>query len=69
MILLLLCCLFGCEVYFGDVFYLYLWFLECCVKLFDDFGGGLLMGLLIIEIKVNDILVYILINVILIIDG
>lgn len=64
-----LCCLLGCEVYLGDVFYLYLCLLECCVKLFDEFGVGFMMGFLIIEIKVNDVLVYILINVILIIDG
>lgn len=49
-LLLLLCRLLGCEVYFGDVFYLYSRLLERVVKFNDDFGGGLIIVLLIIEI-------------------
>lgn len=67
--LLFLCCLLGCEVYLGDVFYLYLRLFECVVKLSDVLGGGSMIVLLIIEIQVGDVLVYIFINVILIIDG
>lgn len=67
--LFLLCCLFGCEVYFGDVFYCYSCLFECVVKLFDVMGKGFMIVLLIIEIQVGDVLVYIFINVILIMDG
>lgn len=35
----------------------------------DFFGGGFLIVLLVIEIQVGDVFVYILINVIFIIDG
>lgn len=43
-------CLSGCEVYFGDIFYLYLRFLECVGKLSKEYGGGLIIVLLIVEI-------------------
>lgn len=79
-ILLLLKCLLGCEVYLGDVFYLYFCLFECVVCVFEEYvekfiNGvvkgkiGLLIVLLIIEIQVGDVLVFVLINVILIIDG
>lgn len=41
---------FGCEVYLGDVFYLYLWFLERVVKLNFSLGEGSMIVLLIVEI-------------------
>lgn len=66
---LILCWFFGCEVYLGDIFYIYLWLLEWVVWFFDDFGGGLMIVLLVIQIQVGDVFVYILINVIFIIDG
>lgn len=47
--LLLFCCLLGCEVYLGDVFYFYLCLLECVVKLSDDLGEGSMIVLLIVE--------------------
>lgn len=42
--------LFGCEVYLGDVFYLYLCFLERVVKLSFSLGEGSMIVLLIVEI-------------------
>src|SRR3989442_902406 len=66
---LLLRCPLGCEAYLGDVFYLHSWLLERCAKLSDELGGGLMTGLLIIEIKGNDVFAYILTNVISITDG
>lgn len=79
-IFLLLCCLLGCEVYLGDVFYFYSCLLECVFCVFEEYvekfiNGvvigkiGLLIVLLIIEIQVGDVFVFVLINVILIIDG
>lgn len=47
---LLMCCFFGWEVYFGDVFYIYFCLLEWVVKLSDVFGGGSMIVLLVIEI-------------------
>lgn len=49
-LLLLLCRFLGCEVYLGDVFYLYFCLLECVVKLSDVKGGGFLIVLFFIEI-------------------
>jgi len=51
------------------VFYLHSRLLERCAKLSDDFGGGSLSGLPIIETKANDISAYIPTNVISITDG
>jgi F-type H+/Na+-transporting ATPase subunit alpha len=59
----------GREAYPGDVFYLHSRLLERCAKLSDEFGGGSLTGLPIIETKGNDISAYIPTNVISITDG
>lgn len=47
---LLLRRLLGCEVFLGDVFYLYFWLFERVVKMSDDMGVGFLIVLLVIEI-------------------
>jgi F-type H+-transporting ATPase subunit alpha len=59
----------GREAYPGDVFYLHSRLLERCAKLSNDFGGGSLTGLPVIETKANDISAYIPTNVISITDG
>lgn len=69
MILFLLCCFLGCEVFLGDVFYLHSRLLERVAKLSKEKGGGFITVFLIIEIFVGDIFVYILTNVISITDG
>lgn len=53
----------------GDAPHSYLCSSECRVKALDDSGGGLTMGSLTAEIKVNDALVHTLINATLTIDG
>lgn len=59
----------GREVYLGEIFFVYFWFLERFVKLLYNFGGGSFICFLVIEILVGDVLGYISINVIFIIDG
>jgi F-type H+/Na+-transporting ATPase subunit alpha len=59
----------GREAYPGDVFYLHSRLLERCAKLSDEFGGGSMTGLPIIETKGNDVSAYIPTNVISITDG
>jgi len=59
----------GREAYPGDVFYLHSRLLERAAKLNDDFGGGSLTALPIIETQANDISAYIPTNVISITDG
>jgi len=59
----------GREAYPGDVFYLHSRLLERCARLSDEFGGGSLTGLPIIETKANDVSAYIPTNVISITDG
>src|SRR5579863_4998977 len=59
----------GREAYPGDVFYLHSRLLERAAKLSDEFGGGSLTALPIIETKGGDISAYIPTNVISITDG
>ncbi|HEY8458145.1 MAG TPA: F0F1 ATP synthase subunit alpha [Actinopolymorphaceae bacterium] len=59
----------GREAYPGDVFYLHSRLLERCAKLSDEYGGGSMTGLPIIETKAGDISAYIPTNVISITDG
>ena len=59
----------GREAYPGDVFYLHSRLLERAAKLSDEFGGGSLTALPIIETKAGDISAYIPTNVISITDG
>ncbi|UYP01424.1 F0F1 ATP synthase subunit alpha [Oceanotoga sp. DSM 15011] len=59
----------GREAYPGDVFYLHSRLLERAARLNDDFGGGSLTALPIIETQANDISAYIPTNVISITDG
>jgi F-type H+-transporting ATPase subunit alpha len=59
----------GREAFPGDIFYLHSRLLERCAKLSDEFGGGSLTGLPIIETKEGDISAYIPTNVISITDG
>ncbi|HEY5070855.1 MAG TPA: F0F1 ATP synthase subunit alpha [Caulobacteraceae bacterium] len=59
----------GREAYPGDVFYLHSRLLERAAKLNDDFGGGSLTALPIIETQANDVSAYIPTNVISITDG
>ncbi|GMR02091.1 MAG: F0F1 ATP synthase subunit alpha [Acidimicrobiia bacterium] len=59
----------GREAYPGDVFYLHSRLLERCARLSEEFGGGSLTGLPIIETKGNDVSAYIPTNVISITDG
>jgi F-type H+-transporting ATPase subunit alpha len=59
----------GREAYPGDVFYLHSRLLERGVKLSDDYGGGSLTSLPIIETQANDVSAYIPTNVISITDG
>ncbi len=59
----------GREAYPGDVFYLHSRLLERSVKLSDDYGGGSLTALPIIETQAGDVSAYIPTNVISITDG
>ena len=59
----------GREAYPGDVFYLHSRLLERAAKIDDDFGGGSLTALPIIETQAGDVSGYIPTNVISITDG
>jgi len=59
----------GREAYPGDVFYLHSRLLERAAKMNNDFGGGSLTALPIIETQANDVAAYIPTNVISITDG
>ncbi|MEQ1726436.1 MAG: F0F1 ATP synthase subunit alpha [Sphingopyxis sp.] len=59
----------GREAYPGDVFYLHSRLLERAAKMNDDFGGGSLTALPIIETQAGDVSAYIPTNVISITDG
>src|SRR5947209_12727672 len=59
----------GREAFPGDVFYLHSRLLERAARLNQDYGGGSLTALPIIETKANDISAYIPTNVISITDG
>jgi F-type H+-transporting ATPase subunit alpha len=59
----------GREAYPGDVFYLHSRLLERAAKLSDEYGGGSLTALPIIEVQAGDMAAYIPTNVISITDG
>jgi F-type H+-transporting ATPase subunit alpha len=59
----------GREAYPGDVFYLHSRLLERAAKLNEDYGGGSLTALPIIETQAGDVSAYIPTNVISITDG
>jgi F-type H+-transporting ATPase subunit alpha len=59
----------GREAYPGDVFYLHSRLLERAAKLNEDYGGGSITALPIIETQANDVSAYIPTNVISITDG
>jgi F-type H+-transporting ATPase subunit alpha len=59
----------GREAYPGDVFYLHSRLLERSAKLNEDFGGGSMTALPIIETQAGDVSAYIPTNVISITDG
>jgi F-type H+-transporting ATPase subunit alpha len=59
----------GREAFPGDVFYLHSRLLERAAKLSDEFGGGSLTALPVIETQAGDISAYIPTNVISITDG
>lgn len=59
----------GREAYPGDVFYLHSRLLERAAKLHEDFGGGSLTALPIVETLFGDVTAYIPTNVISITDG
>jgi F-type H+-transporting ATPase subunit alpha len=59
----------GREAYPGDVFYLHSRLLERAARLNDQYGGGSLTALPIVETKANDVSGYIPTNVISITDG
>jgi F-type H+/Na+-transporting ATPase subunit alpha len=59
----------GREAYPGDVFYLHSRLLERAARLSEEYGGGSLTALPIIETRANDISAYIPTNVISITDG
>jgi F-type H+/Na+-transporting ATPase subunit alpha len=59
----------GREAYPGDVFYLHSRLLERAVKLHDDYGGGSITALPVIETLFGDVTAYIPTNVISITDG
>lgn len=59
----------GREAYPGDVFYLHSRLLERACKLNDDYGGGSITALPIIETQAGDVSAYIPTNVISITDG
>jgi F-type H+-transporting ATPase subunit alpha len=59
----------GREAYPGDVFYLHSRLLERAARMSDEFGGGSLTALPIIETQAGDVSAYIPTNVISITDG
>src|SRR3989440_2267333 len=59
----------GREAYPGDGFYLHSRLLERAARLNDEYGGGSLTALPIVETKANDISAYIPTNVVSITDG
>ena len=59
----------GREAYPGDVFYLHSRLLERAVRMSDEYGGGSLTALPIIETQAGDVSAYIPTNVISITDG
>lgn len=59
----------GREAYPGDVFYLHSRLLERAARLNEDYGGGSLTALPMIETQANDVSAYIPTNVISITDG
>ena len=59
----------GREAYPGDIFYLHSRLLERSAKLSDEFGGGSLTALPVIETQAGDVSAYIPTNVISITDG
>jgi F-type H+-transporting ATPase subunit alpha len=59
----------GREAYPGDVFYLHSRLLERAARLSDEFGGGSLTALPVIETQAGDVSAYIPTNVISITDG
>jgi F-type H+-transporting ATPase subunit alpha len=59
----------GREAYPGDIFYLHSRLLERAAKFNDDYGGGSLTALPIVETQANDVTAYIPTNVISITDG
>ncbi len=59
----------GREAYPGDVFYLHSRLLERAARLNEDYGGGSLTALPIIETQANDVSAYVPTNVISITDG
>ena len=59
----------GREAYPGDVFYLHSRLLERAAKMSDDYGGGSLTALPVIETQAGDVSAYIPTNVISITDG
>jgi F-type H+-transporting ATPase subunit alpha len=59
----------GREAYPGDVFYLHSRLLERAAKLSDEYGGGSITALPIIETQAGDISAYVPTNVISITDG
>jgi F-type H+-transporting ATPase subunit alpha len=59
----------GREAYPGDVFYLHSRLLERAAKMNDDFGGGSLTALPVVETQASDVSAYIPTNVISITDG
>jgi F-type H+-transporting ATPase subunit alpha len=59
----------GREAYPGDVFYLHSRLLERAARMSDQYGGGSLTALPIIETQANDVSAYIPTNVISITDG
>ncbi|WP_129671102.1 F0F1 ATP synthase subunit alpha [Candidatus Chloroploca sp. Khr17] len=59
----------GREAYPGDVFYLHSRLLERAARLNDDYGGGSITALPVIETQANDVSAYIPTNVISITDG
>ncbi|MDQ5851284.1 MAG: F0F1 ATP synthase subunit alpha [Chloroflexota bacterium] len=59
----------GREAYPGDVFYLHSRLLERAARLNEDYGGGSLTALPVVETQANDLSTYIPTNVISITDG
>jgi F-type H+-transporting ATPase subunit alpha len=59
----------GREAYPGDIFYLHSRLLERSAKLSDEFGGGSITALPVIETQAGDVSAYIPTNVISITDG
>lgn len=59
----------GREAYPGDIFYLHSRLLERAAKLNEEFGGGSLTALPVVETQANDVSAYIPTNVISITDG